>query len=82
MAFEDTDHDRLTTIVEKLDAMPEKITAAVALGVQPLCETLAAHEQRISAAEQSHQVLEKRLWAVALVLLTALVGVAVKVLWS
>jgi len=82
MADDDSIPVHLARIEENLRAMPGNITAAVAAGIEPLGKVLVDHEQRIAVVEQSHGTLEKRLWGIALILFTALVGIGVKVLWQ
>ncbi|MDO8472956.1 MAG: hypothetical protein Q7T05_03975 [Dehalococcoidia bacterium] len=74
MSTPDTDHDRLTTIVEKLNAMPGLIEAAVAHAVQPLFVEIGRHDERLKTLKTRADVVEKRLWGIASALGLMLIG--------
>ncbi len=71
---ETTDHDRLTTIVAKLEAMPGLIEAAVARTIEPLFVEIGRHDERIKALKVRTDTLEARLWQVAMALGLILIG--------
>ncbi len=74
MATEATDHDRLTTIVAKLEAMPGLMEAAVARAIEPLFVEVGRHDERIKSLKARADNLEARLWQIASALSLALIS--------
>jgi len=57
---------------------PEERLATIEADLHGIRELL---ELRIGTIERDHRGLETRLWGIALVLFTALIGIGVKTLW-